>query len=91
MHVCWSELWVQGESVVQWGSRRGFNSQVGQRMRGDKVALDSQDKREDKAKKLLQTLRVFYSEWSVALGKYGYTKVSHEESRHSLKGLVCVS
>jgi hypothetical protein len=37
MHdVCQSELWVQGKSVVQWGLRRGFNSQVGQRTRGDK-------------------------------------------------------
>jgi hypothetical protein len=44
-----------------------------------------------KLRKLLQTLEVFYSKVNVALSKYGYTKVSHEESRHSLKGLVCVS
>jgi hypothetical protein len=44
-----------------------------------------------KLRKLLQTLRVFYSRGSVALGKYSYTKVSHEELRHSLKGLVHVS
>jgi hypothetical protein len=44
-----------------------------------------------KLKKLLQTLEVSYSKGNVALGKYGYTKVSHEESRHSLKGLVRVS
>jgi hypothetical protein len=44
-----------------------------------------------KLRKLLQTSRVFYSRESIALGKYSYTKVSHEESRHSLKGLVHVS
>jgi hypothetical protein len=37
--------------------------------------------------KLLQTLEVFYSKVSVALGKYSYTMVSHKESGHSLKGL----
>jgi hypothetical protein len=48
-------------------------------------------KMKTKLRKLLQTWRVFYSRRSVALSKYVYTKVSHEESRHSLKGLVCVS
>jgi hypothetical protein len=43
-----------------------------------------------KLRRLLQTLEVFYSRVSVALGKYSYTKVSHKESRHSLKGLGCV-
>jgi hypothetical protein len=92
MHdVCRSELWVQGKLVVQWGSRRGFNSQVGQRMRGDKGLWIRKIKEKTKLRKLLQTLEVSYSKVNVALSKYIYTKVSHEESRHSLKGLVHMS
>jgi hypothetical protein len=60
-------------------------------MRGDKGLCIRKIKEKTKLRKLLPTLRVFYSRGSVALSKYGYTKVSHEESRHSLKGLVCVS
>jgi hypothetical protein len=60
-------------------------------MRGDKGLWICKIKEKTKLRKLLQTLGVFYSRGSVALSKYSYTKVSHEESRHSLKGLVRVS
>jgi hypothetical protein len=76
---------------VSLGVSMRLCSQMRQRQRGDSRGLwIRKSKVKTKLRKLLQTLRVFYSRGRVALSKHDYTKVSHEESRHSLKGLVRV-
>jgi hypothetical protein len=56
----------QRKSVVQGDSQRGFDSQVRQRLRGAMRLWICKSKEKTKLRKLLQTLRIFYSSLSVA-------------------------